>query len=422
MVGGLAVFLASFTASINGEVKHLVTADLVVDSGTFTRGGLPSDLLTKVKDVPGVSAVSGWQVGRATVGFDQIRLTGIDGDEMDEVIEPTWQGTAPTSIDDRSVLLAKSTADQLRVVVGDQIPMTFTSGGTEDFRVAGVYTSGSALLGQAVIDRAALLRQVPATTDLFGLVALNPDNAATRKAVTELSASYGITSVLRPDEFVDRRSNLLRGFQRVIQWMLLFTLIQAMVGVINTLLLSVGERRREFGLLRIAGASRRQVLRLVLMEGGALSVCGTVLGLVLGAAGARLGVQALGSLGSPQFVVPAGTIVLTGVAALTLGMIAALGAGALGIIRAPSGGGRRHGLGRQASEVGHRRHPATRRTGPVDGHRAGPSRGPVGPGRLVARHARSTGRPGPHRADRGRVEAARPVGARCAGARCSPSK
>jgi hypothetical protein len=177
-----------------------------------------------------------------------------------------------------------------------------------------------------VVDRAVLLRQVPATSDIAGLVRLVPGDdeqlARATSAVQELAAGSGVQGVLRPEEFVDRRSELLVGFQRVIQWMLLFTLLQALVGVVNTLLLSVGERRREFGLLRAAGAGRRDILRLVVFEGAGLALVGTGVGLVVGIGGAWLGVRALSSLGVDQFVVPPVTVVATAVAAITVGIAA----------------------------------------------------------------------------------------------------
>ena len=324
VVSGLAVFLSSFTASIDGEVDQLVTADLVVDSGTFTRGGLPADLLEQLGNQDGVDSASGWQVGRANVGFTPIRLTGIDTGALYDVLSPVWVGEPPASVDDSSVLLSQAAARDLGVGVGDLVPVTFTSGGTENLRLAGIYDSGSVLLGEAVVDRSVLLRQVPATTDIAGLVSLSEDTPAVRSGIEDLAASYGITAVLEPDQFVDTRSDLLRGFQRVIEWMLLFTLVQALVGVVNTLLLSVGERRREFGLLRASGASRRQVLRLVLFEGISLAVVGTAVGLVLGISGAWLALRALGSLGLDTFVIPVGSVILTGVAAAALGIVAAI--------------------------------------------------------------------------------------------------
>ncbi len=324
VVAGLAVFLSSFAASVDGEVRRTVSADLVVDSGTFTRGGLPADLLERIRDLPEVAAVSGWQVGRATSGLTPLRLTGVDGDGLDEVLRPDWVGAAPARLDDTSILLSDRAASSLGASVGSIVPVTFTSGGVESLRVAGIYSGGGVLLGDGVVDRSVIDRQVPATTDIAGLVTLRSDTPAAREAVRDLSASYGIDSVLRPSEFVDRRSDLLRGFQRVIEWMLLFTLVQALVGVVNTLLLSVGERRREFGLLRAAGASRRQVLRLVLAEGVALAVVGTVVGLGLGVLGARLGLRALASSGIDSFVVPVTTLVVVAVAAAALGVAASV--------------------------------------------------------------------------------------------------
>ena len=324
VVAGLAVFLASFTASIDGEVRRLVTADLVVDSGTFTKGGLPADLLDQVSGLDGVEATSGWEVGRATVGLTPLRLSGLDLGVLYDVLSPVWVGAPPSSFDTSSVLLSTATAGRLGVRVGDPLPVTFTSGGTEALKVAGLYDSGALLLGDAVIDRAVLKRQIPATTDIAALVKLRSNDAASRAAVTDLAKSYGVTSVLRPDQFVDRRADVLRGFQRVIEWMLLFSLVQALLGVVNTLLLSVGERRREFGLLRASGASRRQVLRLVLFEGMSLAVVGTAVGLVLGIGGARLAIAALSSLGVASFVVPPGSVLLTGLAAVTLGVAAAV--------------------------------------------------------------------------------------------------
>ena len=131
-----------------------------------------------------------------------------------------------------------------------------------------------------------------------------------------------MSSVLRPDAFVERRSEVLTGFQRVIEWMLLFTLVQALIGVVNTPLLSVGERRRELGLLRASGATRRQVLRMVLGEGVALALVGTFVGLVVGLVGARLGVAALASLGVTSFAGAGRWRGAGRVAAATLGVLA----------------------------------------------------------------------------------------------------
>ncbi|MEX0769083.1 MAG: FtsX-like permease family protein, partial [Microthrixaceae bacterium] len=323
VVVGLAVFLASFTAAIDSDVGELVQSDLVIDSGTFTRGGLPADLLEQVSNLPQVKAVSGWQVGRVTIDQVPVRLTGIDGQSLSEVLSPGWIGVTPEEISQSGVALSDKTAQQLGAKVGDDIAVTFTSEGMETLRVEGIYGSGSLLLGGAILDREVVSRQVPASVDIAGLVTLKQDTPAARRSVEKLAKSYGVKSVLRPAEFVSSRANLLRGFERVIQWMLLFTLLQALVGVVNTLLLSVGERRREFGLLRAAGATKRQVMSLVMVEGSAFAVIGTLLGLLLGILGARAAVNSLSTFGISGFVIPVPILLVTALAASTLGIIAA---------------------------------------------------------------------------------------------------
>ena len=324
VVVGLAVFLASFERSANGGVERLVDSDLVVDSGTFTRGGLPSELLTQLEALPEVAAVSGWQVGRLSGVGVALRITGLNGQSVDTVLNPGWTEGSSTTISQGGIALEQATATQLGVSVGDTVPMTFTSGGVEQLVVEGIYTQGSLLLGEAVVDRATLLRQVPASVDIAALVTLEQDTPAARQSVRDLAAEFGVESVLRPEEFVESRSQLLNGFQRVIQWMLLFTLLQALVGVVNTLLLSVGERRREFGLLRATGASRRQLLRLVLNEGLSFAVVGTALGLVVGVGAAVAGIRALERYGLTEVAIPVGVLGVTALAAMALGVVAAV--------------------------------------------------------------------------------------------------
>ena len=327
VVAGLAAFLSSFAASIDGDVGRLVRADLVVDSETFTRGGLPEALLEDLAEAPEVDAVSGWQVGRGWIAARPVRMSGIDGAVLDEVLSPGWVGSAPDALGPGGVLIERGVAEELGITAGATVPVEFTSLGVVQLVVEGIYDSGSVLLGDVVLDRSVLIDQVPLSFDIAALVTLSGGGEAGaegRAAVEELAAEYGVTAVLDPVDFVDARGELLRGFERVVQWMLLFTLLQALVGVVNTLLLSVGERRREFGLLRAAGATRRQLHRLVLAEGVSFATVGTVLGIVAGVGLAGASIAALGRFGISGLQVPIPVLVLTAVAAIGLGVSAAV--------------------------------------------------------------------------------------------------
>ncbi|MEZ5268160.1 MAG: ABC transporter permease [Microthrixaceae bacterium] len=141
VVSSLAVFLQSFTASLDDAVDGLVTADLVVDSETFTRGGLPADLVEQLGFVEGVEASSGWQLGRGTVNGFAVRMTGLDGASATEVVAPGFVGGTPDGIEPDSAWISESLAERSGLGVGDLLPVTFYSGGFENLEVSAATTT-----------------------------------------------------------------------------------------------------------------------------------------------------------------------------------------------------------------------------------------------------------------------------------------
>src|SRR5690606_31490131 len=99
----------------------------------------------------------------------------IDGDALAGVLQPGWVEGAPRTLAADGLLLEQATAAALGVGVGAQVPVYFTSDGVETLTVAGIYDTGSLLLGEAVIDRSTLLRQVPASFDIAALVDVTGD-------------------------------------------------------------------------------------------------------------------------------------------------------------------------------------------------------------------------------------------------------
>ncbi|HKY15334.1 MAG TPA: FtsX-like permease family protein, partial [Microthrixaceae bacterium] len=323
VIASLSTLSASFVSSISGEVQEAVTADLVVDSGTFTRGGLPADLVEELEQADGVAAATGVRLGRANVAGYPARLSAIDGDDVFEVLD-LGVADQPSALAADEIAISDEFAQSTGTAVGQMVTVDFVNA-VQPVTVAAIYTKGSALLGDGIIDTSVLERTTPTSVDLLALVALEPGREPEGTAnTTSIAESYGVTQVLAPQELVDERAELLSGFQRVIEWMLLFSVGLAVIGVANTLQLSVNERRRELGLLRAVGASRRQVIRLVLVEAGALSVVGAVLGIALGVGLAFGAVTALSDLGLDKFALPVLALAATAVAAVVLGLSGAL--------------------------------------------------------------------------------------------------
>ena len=85
-----------------------------------------------------------------------------------------------------------------------------------------------------------------------------------------------------PQEFVDEQLSFIDTFLFIVYALLALAIVIAVLGIINTLALSVIERTREVGLLRAVGLSRSQLRRMVRLESMAISLLGAVLGLVMG--------------------------------------------------------------------------------------------------------------------------------------------
>ncbi len=391
VVAGLSTLSNSFVSSVDAQVGGLVRADLIVDSQTFTRGGLPGGLVEAIRDLPDVDAVSGLRVGStATVDGEAIRLSGLDGASVQRVLS-LGIDSPPPRLGASDVFVSASLARRHHLRVGEEIDFIFPNA-LQPLRLTGIYRNESLLLGDAILDTSMVEELTPSSIDYVALVDLvqgreGPGSAAVR----ELARSFGVDSVVPPRQLVDRRSEVLRGFERVIQWMLLFSVALAIVGVANTLQLSVNERRRELGLLRAVGGDRVQVIRLVLVEALALSVVGSILGAIVGVGGAFGAVRALASLGLGHFDVPFAVIALTVIAALALGLLGAwlpaLAAARTGVMEAL---GEDDGAGRSAIGAISRYRDA-RRSRRLSGAHAARRRGPMSSDASTAETGASVG-------------------------------
>lgn len=326
IVTSLTALSTSFVQSIEEQVSSSITADLVVDSATFTKGGLSADLIPLLREQEGVAAVSGWRAGAAYVDNTLWRAGGLDGASMFRVLDLDVDGTTPPAFAVDDVVISETLADSAGLRVDQTIPVTFQNSVTMPMRIRAVFKSQlRVLLGDVIVDSTVLAANLPQSTDVLAFVKLAPDApASTRADITTLSKRYGAANVLDPEDLVSTRAELLRGFGRVIQWMLAFSVILAVIGVANTLQLGVNERRRELGLIRAVGATREQVLRIVMAEATALSVVGTLFGIVIGLVAAWATVQGLSDYGLNQFVVPIGTLIGVAFVAVGLGLVGAI--------------------------------------------------------------------------------------------------
>ena len=374
VVSGLTVLSSSFVSSVDDQVTKSITADLVIDSGSFTTGGLSADLIKRLRATEGVAAVTSYRPGLAQVGARNWRAGGLAGSDAFKLLDLDVIGPTPSSFRTDEVLISERLAKEEGLTAGDTVPVIFPAGAVEQMKVRAVFRSRlNVLLGDLIIDTSVMAKQLPTSKDFLALLDLAKDAPPTMRAdITRMSTESGAAHVLTPNQLIATRAELLRGFARVIQWMLAFSVVLALIGVANTLQLGINERRREFGLLRAVGATRRQILRLVLAEACALSLVGTAAGMAIGIGAAYGTVRALSEFGLDRFDPPIVTVLLIAAVAIGLGLIGAV-IPALRATRIPVLESIADSTGEEPPRGGRRR----RRRGPDDDP-AGPGNGPDG--------------------------------------------
>jgi putative ABC transport system permease protein len=347
LVGFIAVFAASATASVNDAIDRSFTGDLIVDSGQFV-GGVSPDLAAAVATVDGVAASTG--VRFLTGEIDTSVLSGdgassgsgddgagagpasgatfllaVDTTALADITDPEVVTGRVDGLAVDEVAVAAAVATDLGVGVGDQLPARFPTG-VRTLTVTGTYDNrlllGDWMVGLDTADVAAIERL---DTQVWVRVAPGADVAAVQSAIAEVAAPWPGADVLDLSQFKQRQADQFN---------------QLLVGIANTLALSVFERTRELGLLRAVGMARGQVRSMVVGEAVLIAVFGTLLGLAIGIGFGWLLVRALAEQGLGVLAVPVVTlgivVVLAAIAGVAAALLPAARAGRLDVLAAIS--------------------------------------------------------------------------------------
>jgi putative ABC transport system permease protein len=181
------------------------------------------------------------------------------------------------------VLLSQSRADDLKAGPGDTVDEEFPGGKTIPLEVTGVFEdspiTGGLTFPLSVLRDAGIKRS-------DSTLSITVDDGADRRAVKvdleDVIKDLPILTVQDKEEFKDLISGQVNQLLYVIYGLLALAVVIAVIGIVNTLGLSVIERTREIGLLRAIGMSRARLRRMITLESVAIALLGAVLGMVLG--------------------------------------------------------------------------------------------------------------------------------------------
>jgi len=276
------VFATSATASVTASVEKSFAGDLVVSSGDFNAGFSPQ-VAAEVRTLPEVGTSVGLGTGFATIDDDARNVTVGDPAEMNRVLDLGVVGGSVASLGERDLAVDEVYANEQGWKVGTEVPVTFTDSSPEVFRVGAIYTAGD-LIGSIVMGRTAWAPHATQDMDVAVLIKLRDGVSVAdgRRAIEPVVARYAGTDLQDKEQYVQSVADSVNQTLALIYVMLALAILIALMGIANTLSLSIHERTRELGLLRAVGQSRRQVKAMVRWESVIMSLFGTIGGLLTG--------------------------------------------------------------------------------------------------------------------------------------------
>ncbi len=318
----IGVIASSTKASVADVIDTTIGADFVVFGAKFQP--FSPDVYRSVKDTAGTSAVTYVRQIPIKVGTEQSVLTGVETDVFPRVVDLTMQSGTISGIGLGQVVVDDKTAATLKLKVGDTVPATFVNGASS-LVLKGVYTQAGPYTGW--ITSIPTLMSIGAReldSAVYVKVAPAGDVGAVR---VSLDAALADTPTVKLQDQASLKDQINGQFDRVfgfIYALLALAVIVAFLGIVNTLALSVHERRREVGLLRAVGTSRPQIRRMVVLEAVLISLFGAAIGVALGLVYGSLLQKVLEPQGITKLAVPGGQILWFLALSVVGGVVAAL--------------------------------------------------------------------------------------------------
>ncbi|MGC1185164.1 MAG: FtsX-like permease family protein [Candidatus Dormiibacterota bacterium] len=320
VVSAVAVVGASLAQASTSSVDNAISANLLVtsSSGTFS-----NSVPRSVSRLPGVGTTCTVYGAEFEVRGVVAALKGVCTDHLaDSVILRMEAGTALPALKQGRLLIDATTAHAKHLSVGSPLTVAFPQSGDFTMHVGGIFQP-NALIGNYLVSstffRAHFTGQLPGGV----LVQARPGATHLERIVNRALKSYPNLTIQTRAQFEASETAAINSVLGLVYALLALAVLIALIGVVNSLLLSVLERTREIGLLRAVGMQRRQIRVMIRTEAVILSLFGAATGLVVGAGlGAALA-YSLKQQGITTVVVPFGSLVVFLVIAALLGLAAA---------------------------------------------------------------------------------------------------
>ncbi|ADI07457.1 ABC transport system integral membrane protein [Streptomyces bingchenggensis BCW-1] len=334
LVACLSVVGSSMVASASDELDKSVGADFIVQSD----GGKPitGDVVKAVHAAKGLDHVTDVK------NLNDTKITTPDGktstDNLvaadpkfaDDLRTPVVDGTLSDAYGKDAISVSEDFAKDHKVKMGDTLTVTFVGGRTAaKLKVAAITSDDTSLnKGAKYVNITTAERYIPADKMPVNAMMLAAAKDGQEKAAyASLKAQlddYPQVKVRDQTDYKKMMKDQIGQLLNLVYGLLALAIVVAVLGVVNTLALSVVERTREIGLMRAIGMSRRQLRRMIRLESVVIALFGALLGLGLGMGWGATAQKLLALEGLKTLEIPWSTIITVFIGSAVVGLVAAL--------------------------------------------------------------------------------------------------
>ncbi|MGW7079636.1 ABC transporter permease [Streptomyces sp. NPDC054866] len=323
LITAMTVVATSMSSAINKMAAGSLKADYTVSMANYQP--LTPEVREKLDKLPDVEASSPLRTAYGELDGSYGQVTGVDEKDFGKVASLDFTSGSLAGLKGDSTLVDKKTADKKGLKTGDTVPVTFDDDKTVKLKIAGIYEQNEMINGLftplAVVDP-----HMSKITDQQVLVKMA--GGTSDKAEDAIVKALGDNPALKIQD-KDAISNEIGGainmMLNMLYGLLAMAILIAVLGVINTLAMSVFERKHEIGMLRAIGLDRAKVKQMVRLEAVIISLFGAVLGVGLGLfMGWVAGNSISGTVKTYSMEIPLGRIAIFLCIAGLVGVLAAM--------------------------------------------------------------------------------------------------
>ncbi|MFJ2217561.1 ABC transporter permease [Streptomyces sp. NPDC101062] len=280
----LVTALTVLGVTVGQAIDKMTTDNIKADYMVMMANSSPLDptAVRALEKAPGISAVSPQQPVDLGIKGEYHSGSAVTPGDIEKVFNLTTVSGSLSSLSGDAVAVAEDTAKSNGWKTGDTVPVKFADGKTENLKIGATY-KGMEFLSPLLISTD--LANPHETKQYVREVWVKADGGASsahEQALVDALGKNPAITVMDQQDIRNQTSGLINTALNIMYGLLAMALIIAVLGVINTLAMSVFERQQEIGMLRAIGLDRRRVKRMIRLEAVVISLFGAVVGIGLG--------------------------------------------------------------------------------------------------------------------------------------------